>query len=153
MTPNRRTDDPRPDVTAEEADAWIGGLPQAIEQQKLSRAEVQRALEALEKGRRQNRRVSKQARAIGLVVFAVLIVLGFAFQRVLHGLDTAADRDRQNAFEQCQLVNDNAMHLNRFLDVAVASVKSNTALTPAEKDYRVSLYLSIKQRLPLCERP
>lgn len=90
-----------------------------------------------------------------LLAFVTLIglVAGTFLQRASDENAHTLRETRDTAFDQCRIANDNARALNQFLDVAVASVRANTTLTQSEKDYRVSLYASIKQKLPICEAP
>lgn len=120
------------DMSADEVERFFGSLPVVVREL----------------------RHGKQRNAF-LAAFALVAVLTLAWRTELQDdkIQSAAQQDRRSAFEQCQLVNDNARALNSFLDVAVASVKANETLTKSEKDYRVSLYQGLKQRLPVCQDP
>ena len=137
--PFRRHDDPRPQVDAGDVEQFFAELPVVIDD--------------LRRGRRSNRRLARMGIVVALFVAAAFIILAAFYENALDRIDSAAKQDRKSAFEQCQLVNDNGRALNSFIDAAVAAVKANDTLTRSEKNYRVSLYESIKQRLPLCERP
>ena len=120
------------EMTADEVERFFGSLPRVVRQ--------------LRNGRRINLTIASFSAAAWLLSSVI-------WTQAQDDIRDAARQDRVSAFEQCQVANDNARALNSFLDAAIASVKGNDTLTKAEKDYRVSLYTSIKQRLPVCERP
>jgi hypothetical protein len=120
------------DMSADEVERFFGSLPRVIRE--------------LRHGKRRNLLVATFS------LFAVLL-LSWRTELQDDQITAAQEQDRRTAFEQCQLVNDNARALNSFLDVAVASVKANETLTKPEKDYRVSLYEGLKQKLPVCQDP
>jgi hypothetical protein len=120
------------ELSADEIERFFGSLPRVIRE--------------LRHGRRVNLFLA------GFGLFAILL-LSWRTELQDDQITRAAQQDRASAFDQCQLVNDNARALNSFVDVAIASVKANRDLTRSEKNYRVGLYQSIKQRLPVCERP
>jgi hypothetical protein len=119
-------------MDANEVEEFFGSLPRVVRE--------------LKRGKRVNRFLA------GFTLFAFLLV-SWRTEVQSAQIEDAVERDRLSAFRTCQLVNDNARALNEFVDVAIASVKANEALTKADKEYRVSLYVSIKQRLPVCARP
>lgn len=146
MDEHRRIDDPNPAVTAQAADAFFAGLPQAIAE--------------LEEGRRQNRETAQAARSLAkilrgavLFVFAVGILGGWILDHQQGQLDDAATKDRRDAQVTCRAVNANATSLNRFVDALVRSVQTNKAYTPAEKQMRIDSFESIRQRVPACDPP
>jgi hypothetical protein len=120
------------DLSADEVERFFGSLPRVVRE--------------LKRGKQRN---------LFVAVFGLAAVLTLAWRTELQDDQiTAAQRqDRVTAFEQCQLVNDNARALNSFVDVAIASVKANETLTGSEKNYRVSLYQGLKQKLPVCADP
>jgi hypothetical protein len=120
------------DMSADEIERFFGSLPRVIRE--------------LRHGKRRNLLVA----TFGL--FAVLL-LSWRTELQDDKITAAQRQDRQSAYAQCQLVNDNARALNSFVDVAIASVKSNVDLSRTEKNYRVSLYEGLKQKLPVCEDP
>ena len=119
-------------MSADEVERFFGSLPRVVRE--------------LESGRKINRFLA----AFGLVT---ILVLAWRTEVQDNRIEGAAYRDRVSAFEACRVANDNARALNSFIDAALAAVKANDALTESEKDYRISVYQSIKQRLPVCERP
>lgn len=121
----RRHDDPTANPEADDVEEFFASLPKMIRR--------------LRRGRWQN---------LTVAVFTLV-----AFLTVSHAQEKAADQDRRDAYAQCRLVNDNAVALNQFLDQVIASVKSSPTLTDRERATRISAYESIKQQLPVCERP
>jgi hypothetical protein len=120
------------DLSADEVERFFGSLPRVIRELKA--------------GKRRNLLVA----TFGL---AAVLLLSWRTELQDDRITDAQRQDRQSAYEQCRLVNDNARALNSFIDVAIASVKANVDLSRHEKNYRVSLYEGLKQKLPVCEDP
>ena len=130
--PRRRRNDPRNEVDPDEVERFFTSLP--------------RVIRGLRRGRIQNLTIAVFVLISTLIYFHVT-------ETQQHQIRAAAARDRQSSFRQCQVANDNARSLNKFLDVAIAATRSAPNLTSSERKYRVSLYESIKQTLPVCEKP
>jgi hypothetical protein len=130
--PRRRGDDPRSNPEADEIERFYGSLP--------------RVIEGLRRGRRQNRFIA---------VFGLTALLLFSWRLQVQQVDirAAASADRQSSYEQCQVANENALALNRFLDQVIDAVRASDGLTRGEKAKRVRAYQSIKQALPVCAKP
>lgn len=128
----RRHDDPRDTVDPDDVERFFASLP--------------RVIDGLRRGKWQNR-------AIAVFTLVAFLLVAWRTEIQQDRLDQAAQRDRQTAFEQCQVANDNARHLNDFLDQIITSVRTSKTLTSAEKAQRVRVYAGIKQGLPVCRKP
>ena len=125
MHPRRRHDDVQLDVEVAEVEQFFESLPKTVKR--------------LRWGRWQN---------LAVALFTLVSLLTISWNQ-----ERAADQDRRDAYQQCRLVNDNALALNRFIDRVIVSVRTLPTLTAREKDERVRAYESIKQQLPVCRRP
>ena len=123
MTPRRRHDDPSPDITAEQADEFIGGLPQTIRE--------------LKRGRRQNR-------WIALGTAAALLLFGYM-------LDQQQDELAETQHDTCLLMNKNARAVNSAVDTAIESIRLNDTFTPTEKRRRINAWEQVRQGVPVCQ--
>ena len=132
MNVGRRHDDRGIDQQVDEVEEFFASLPDVIQQ--------------LKEGRRRNRRLGRIAVAIGLFVLA-------AFLTIAHAQERAADQDRRDAYQQCRLVNDNALTINQFLDAQIQSLRMSRLLTDSEKKQRINALVPLKQQLPVCRRP
>lgn len=123
--PQRRSDDPTPNPDADEAERVLAELPRIVP--SLHRW-----------------RTATLILALGTLV---------AFLIVAHRTEVTQDQMRVSAFNQCQVANDNASALNKFIDRIIVAARASTTLTATEKADRVAQYRSIKQALPVCAKP
>lgn len=89
------------------------------------------------------------SRALLVIFISMMVVFGLLAYRT----EVQQEQIKRNAYDQCVVANTNATRINKFLDAAVASVKSNDTFTQAEKDMRIKAFLAIKADLPICTEP
>ena len=132
MNLHRRATDTHKDVDAEYVERFFGSLPKVVAQ--------------LRRGRWIN---------LFIATFTLVAFLTVSYRTEVQQdqIKAAAQADRVSAFNQCRLVNNNALALNRFLDRVIMAVQTSPTLTAAEKAARTREYRDIKQTLPVCRRP
>lgn len=131
MAPRRRADDLTPKDDAE-LDEWFATVS----------ARVQAA----------HRRRERRDRAVAAFVVACALIFAWRIEVAQNRITAAAHLDRQRAFEQCQLVNENARALNGLIDIVILRVQTSQ-LSPKDKAQAVALYERSKQSLPVCTKP
>lgn len=136
MTPQRRSDDPRPDVDAQEVEDFFGTLPKVIA--------------GLETGRKQNRRLGRQSRVIAVVFALLALFLSYNDDRQRSALADSQRMDRVRAERICDDLTDNARKFNKLIDTIVLRTKQSTTITPAQKRQALRLYGESRQTLPVC---
>ena len=125
MHPRRRHDDVQLDVEVAEVEKFFESLPKTVKR--------------LRWGRWQN---------LAVALFTLVSLLTISWNQ-----EKAADQDRQDAYQQCRLVNDNALTINQFLDAQIQSLRMSRLLTDDEKKQRIHALAPLKQKLPVCRRP
>lgn len=141
------------EVSPEFVEEFFTNLPGLAEQVERNRVDAQVSFKRADTAASAATKLSRIIAFLTAFTIVAFSVVSWRTEVQQQDINEGVHRDRVRAYAQCQVANSNAVALNAFLDQVISSVKFSDQLTPEQRESRIKIYESIKQKLPVCEPP